>query len=95
MKGTDYSNQERLFLLPWFIAAGGWCLITLILLDEYNRIGDPRYLEELFLLLSLLWAEFGFAAIFNAAYHGRFSHLRPYLVITLLPPLWVYALFFL
>ncbi|MCB1859168.1 MAG: hypothetical protein KDI63_12885 [Gammaproteobacteria bacterium] len=93
MKGVGFSNNDRNFLAPWIIGAGGWCLLTVFLLDTYQQIGDPRNLEDLFFVLALLWGEFGFAALFNAAYSGRFYRLAPFAAVTLLPPLIVYFLY--
>jgi hypothetical protein len=93
MKGVGYSKHDHSFLVPWLIAAAGWCLLTIVLLGEYRRVGDPAYIEEFFFLLSLLWVEFGFAAMFNALYRGRLGRLKPFAAIALVPPLLLYVLF--
>lgn len=92
MKGTGHSNPNHGFLLPWAIAALFWGLSSCFLLDEYKRAGDPRYLRDIFFLLSLFWMQFGFAAIFNTIYSGRYARLKSYIAVTFLPPLLVYLL---
>lgn len=92
MKGADSPNPDPGFLRPWIIGAAAWGILACILLDEYKRKGDPLYLPDIFLILTLLWLQFGFAAIFQAVYSGRFSRLSGYTAVTLVPPLIVYLL---
>ena len=92
MKGKDESTPDHHFLISWIIGAGIWGILSCILLDEYKQRGDPYYLKEIFLLLFFLWAQFGFAAIFNAVYSQRFNRLKAYIGVTILPPLIVYIL---
>ena len=92
MKGTGHSSPNRHFLLPWILGALIWCTLSYVVLDEYKRTGDPLYLEEIFYLLSLLWVQFGFAAIFNTVRSRRYARLNAYIAVTVLPPLAVYFL---
>jgi len=92
MKGTGYSSPDRHFLLPWLIGASIWGILSCILLAEYKRKGDLLYLKDIFFLLSLLWVQFGFAAIFNAVFSRRYGRLKGYIAVTILPPLLVYCL---
>ena len=90
--GTDCSNHDYRFLLPWFIGAWVWGIVSYVVLSEYKKIGDPQYLGEICFVLSLLWAEFGFAAILKEVYSRRYRHLAAYAAIIVLPPLVMYIL---
>ena len=59
-----------------------WGIVSYVSLSEYKKIGDPQFLGDIFFLLSLLWAEFGFAAIFKEVYSRRYRHLTAYAVVT-------------
>ena len=92
MKGASHSNPNRHFLLPWILSALIWVVLSSIVLDEYKRTGNPLYIKEIFYLLSLLWVQFGFAAIFNTVRSRRYARLNAYIAVTVLPPLAVYFL---
>jgi len=50
----------------WVLGGLVWGAMSLVVLLEYRRIGGgARELHELWLLLSLFWGQFGFAAMFN------------------------------
>ena len=73
-------------LKPWFIAASIWGFVSLIILVEYLKGGDTRYLNQLWFLMSLLWAEFGVAALFISLMKGNRHQVFPLILVTVLPP---------
>jgi len=77
---------------PWVLGAVGWCCISLVVLLEYLAGDDAKYVDGLWLVLSLLWWQFGFAGIFNALRHYRYRDVPFLVLITLLPSLLVYAM---
>jgi hypothetical protein len=90
--GTDPSRQDYGFLQPWVVGACVWAVVSMIILFEFKRTGDPRYLGEMCILLSFLWAEFGFAAIFTTIYAQRYDRLAAFTIVAALPPLTVCSL---
>jgi ABC-type multidrug transport system permease subunit len=74
-------------LKPWLIAAVVWIAVSLLIIVEYLKAGDTKYLWQLWFLLSLLWSEFGFAAIFNSLIKRKRYQLFPLLLVTVVPPL--------
>ena len=58
-------HQDNRYLRPWILGAVVWGTISLTILLEYRKQPDPRYLHELWFLVSLLWLEFGFAGMFH------------------------------
>jgi hypothetical protein len=82
-------------LKPWLIAAGVWASASLIIIVEYLKGGDTKHLWQLWFLLSLLWSEFGFAAIFNSLMKRKRDQLLPLLLVTLVPPLLVFVVIYL
>ena len=89
---AESSNQNRHYLRPWIISAWIWGILCSVILEEYKRKGDPLYLQDIFLMLTLLWAQFGFAGLFNALYSRRYNRLSGYAAITIVPPLILYVL---
>ncbi len=77
----------RLRLKPWIIAAVIWIILSLIIIVEYLKGGETRYLNPLWFLLSLLWAEFGVAALFNSLMKRKRHKIIPLLLVTFVPPL--------
>ncbi len=73
-------------LKPWLYAATVWGFLSLVIIREYLRGGETEYLNQLWFLLSLLWIEFGAAALFNSLIHRRRHQLLPLLMVTLVPP---------
>jgi ABC-type multidrug transport system permease subunit len=73
-------------LKPWLIAAVVWIAVSLLIIVEYLKAGDTKYLWQLWFLLSLLWSEFGFAAIFNSLIKRKRYQLFPLLLVTVVPP---------
>ena len=86
-RGTDYR-----FWRPWLIGALVWGAASLVVLAEYRALGDLRYLTEIGFLLSLLWGEFGFAAMFHAVLKQRGRRLQTLFLITVIPPLLLHLL---
>jgi hypothetical protein len=66
----------------------------LLVVAEYLKHGDPTYLNEIWFLLSLLWAEFGFAGMFHSIRNERGYRLGRLAIITLMPPLLLHLLIF-
>ena len=77
---------------PWIIAAVIWELLSLVIVAEYLKLGTTKHLDQFWLLLSLLWLMFGFAAIFNALMRTRVRDLFPLLLVAFVPPLLLYLL---
>jgi len=72
----------------WIVGALLWGGVSLIIVSEYRGIGgQPAQVRELWLLMSLLWAQFGFAALFADWRRNRGRRFRVLLMRTLLPPL--------
>lgn len=69
----------------------GWCWVSLVIMLEYLAGGDADHVEELWLVLSLLWWQFGFAGIFNALRRARQRDVPFLVLVTLVPSLLVYA----
>ena len=71
----------------WLAGMLVWGAISLAVLLRYRAIGGQvRELNELWLLMSLLWVQFGCAALFAEWRQGG-HRFRPLLLRTLLPPL--------
>ncbi len=75
------------FYRPWILAAIVWGGVSALVLNEYLRIGDRNYLKELWFLLSLLWAEFPFAALFQDLRMRGGRNVAKLVPVLLLPPL--------
>jgi hypothetical protein len=71
-----------------------WGVVSLTVLLEYRKQPDPRYLHELWFLVSLLWLEFGFAGIFHCLRHGLRRRIGKLVLASLLPPLVLHLLVF-
>lgn len=80
-------RHNNRYLRPWIIGALLWGVLSAVVMLEYKRQPNPRYLHEIWLLLSLLWLEFGFAGIFHCLRHGKRDRLGKLLLVSLLPPL--------
>ena len=88
-------HDDNRYLRPWILGALVWGTLSLIILLEYREQPDPRYLNELWFLVSLLWLEFGFAGLFHCLRHGLRARLGRMLLVSLLPPLVLHLLIFL
>ena len=77
---------------PWVIGAVIWEFLSLVIVAEYLKLGTTNHLDQFWLLLSLLWLMFGFAAIFNALMRTRIGDLFPLILIAVVPPLLLYLL---
>ena len=72
----------------WIWAALVWGALSLVIVREYRAIGgEPAQVQELWLLMSLLWVQFGFAALFADWRHNRGRGFRRLIFRTLMPPL--------
>ena len=81
--------------LFWLLGGLAWGGMSLVVLLEYRRIGGgARELNELWLLLSMFWGQFGFAAMFNDWRKNRGRNFRGILLRTVLPPLILHLLAF-
>ncbi len=81
--------------IPWVAAALAWGAASWLIVDEYRKLGgEPRQLQELWLLMSLLWVQFGFAALFADWRRNRGRRFRTLLLRTLLPPLVLHFVIF-
>jgi hypothetical protein len=79
----------------WIAAAFVWGGVSLLILIEYRLLGgEPRQLRELWFLMSLLWAQLGFAALFADWRRNRGRRFRTLLLRTLLPPLVLHFVIF-
>lgn len=79
----------------WVAAALLWGGVSLIIVGAYRGIGgQPAQVGELWLLMSLLWAQFGFAAMFADWRRNRGRRFRTLLMRTLLPPLVLHFVIF-
>ena len=77
---------------PWIFGAVIWEFVSLVIIAEYLKLGTTKHLDQFWLLLSLLWLLFGFAAIFNALMRTRVRDLFPLLLVAFVPPLLLYLL---
>lgn len=88
----DFRGPSYRFLRPWLVGALIWGSASLVVIAEFRAVGDPRHLTEIGFLLSLLWAEFGFAAMFHAVLKQRGYRLKTLFLITVIPPLVLHLL---
>ena len=79
-------------LRPWVFGAIAWMCISLVIIIEYLRMGESKYLNQFWFLLSLLWLEFGFAGLFYLLVKRRGQQLTVFIMVTLIPPLVLYLL---
>ena len=87
-------DHKYRYLRPWIAGALVWGILSRVVLLEYQRQPNPRYLHEIWFLVTLLWLEFGFAGIFHCLRHGLRVRLGNMLLVSLLPPLILYFLVF-
>lgn len=79
----------------WLVGALAWGGLSLVVLLEYRKLGgQPRELNELWFLMSLLWGQFCFAAIFADWRQNRGRNFGRLLLRTVLPPLILHLLVF-
>ncbi len=87
--------MPRLEVPLWLVGALVWGAVSVVVLSEYRGLGGQlRELNELWFLMSLLWAQFGFAAIFADWRRHRGRNFRALLLRTLLPPLILHVIVF-
>ena len=79
----------------WVAGALVWGAISLVVLLQYRKLGGQvRELNELWFLMSLLWAQFVLAAIFADWRHNRGRNLGPLVLRLILPPLLLHLVVF-
>jgi len=79
----------------WVAGAVAWGGVSWLIVNEYRQLGgESRELQELWFLMSLLWAQFGFAAMFADWRRNRGRRIRILLLRTLLPPLVLHFVIF-
>jgi hypothetical protein len=83
---------DRGFLYPWAVGAAIWLVVSFEVLSAYVEQTDSAHLREIWFLLSLLWAQFGFAGVFQCLAHRRGRGLGILLLVILAPPLALYLL---
>jgi len=81
-------------LRPWLIAASTWLACSLIILDAYLEQMGNGSLKDLCFLMSMLWMQFGFAALFHTLLKQRGRHLLALILVTILPPILLYLIVF-
>ncbi len=77
-------------LQPWLLGALAWGIVSLVVIGEYRASGAPGQLVAIWFLMALLWAEFGFAAMFHSLIRLNGRGLGGLLLITLVPPALLY-----
>jgi hypothetical protein len=65
-----------------------------MVLNAYIEQAGTRYLKDLWFLTSLLWVQFGFAAIFHSLLKQKGRHLVALILLAILPPLLLYLIVF-
>ncbi len=91
MRITSLKGNYR-FLRPWLIAASIWLACSLIILDAYLEQVGNGYLKDLCFFMSMLWVQFGFAAMFHTLLKQRGQHLFALILVTITPPLLLYLI---
>lgn len=87
-RAPSHEGDRRRADLPWLLGALAWGALSALVLLEHRRIGgSDRALAELWGLLTLLWSQFGVAALVSDWRHSRGRGFRRILLWTLLPPL--------
>ena len=82
------------YLRPWIVGGGVWLLVGLVVLLDYRRLPDATYLNELWLLLSLLWLEFPFAGLYSSLRSGRYERVPGLVAVALAPPMLLHFIVF-
>jgi hypothetical protein len=80
------------YLKPWLIAAVVWGFLSMIIIVEYLKGGETKYVNQLWFLMSLLWAQFGVAALFNCLMKRHKHQFFPLSLVTVLPPFILYII---
>ncbi|MBF0383054.1 MAG: hypothetical protein HQL69_18690 [Magnetococcales bacterium] len=72
----------------WWILAFCWGVASFTLLSNYyHSQANPQYMNELWFLFSLLWAQFGVAVAFGALAKRNFRLVADKLFMAVFPPL--------
>jgi hypothetical protein len=80
---------------PLAAPALAWGGASLLVLREYRRIGgQAAALNDLWFLLSLLWLQFAFAAMYADWRRTRGRNFRSLLIRAVLPPLLLHVIVF-
>ena len=64
----------------------------MIIIVEYLKAGETKYVNQFWFILSLLWAQFGLAAIFNSLMKKRVHRIYSLILITILPPVILFSI---
>ena len=79
----------------WVAGVLAWGGLSLVVLLQYRKLGgQARELNELWFLMSLLWAQFGLAAIYADWRHQGGRNLGPLVLRLILPPLVLHLVVF-
>ncbi|MBF0195145.1 MAG: hypothetical protein HQL71_11350 [Magnetococcales bacterium] len=72
----------------WWILAVCWGVASFSVISNYYQTkASPEYVNELWFLFSLLWAQFGLAVAFRALVKRNFRLLADKLFMAVFPPL--------
>ncbi|MBF0382890.1 MAG: hypothetical protein HQL69_17855 [Magnetococcales bacterium] len=71
----------------WWIGAVCWGGASFVILSNYQSLGNTEYLNEMWFLFSLLWAQFGVAVALGALFKKNFRLLADRLFMAAFPPL--------
>lgn len=79
----------------WLLGALAWGGASLVILLEYRKLdGQAATLNDLWFLLSLIWLQFAFAAMYADWRHNRGRNFKWLLVRAILPPLALHFIVF-
>lgn len=71
----------------WWFSATLWGGVSYLIISDYLRYGNANDLNQIWLLCSLLWAQFGLAGAFSALTKGEMNRVPDYLFQAVFPPL--------
>ena len=78
----------------WWFAATIWGLVSYVIISDYLRYGDMANLSQIYLLCSLLWALFGFGAVFSSLMKNEIKRIPGCLFRAVFPPLVLHFVLF-
>ena len=79
----------------WIVGGIVWGAVSLTVISAFVQHGTGKSTFQpgsgeswlpMWFLCSLVWFQFGFAALFNALLRQRFSHIRDQILTALAPP---------
>lgn len=80
--------------LRWWVGALVWGVASYAILVNHLEISGVARLNETWLICSLMWAQFGLAAVFAALTKRQMEVAANRLFITLVPPLLLHLIIF-